>query len=164
MSCEDLGRTRMLEAINSGEELSKVLNSLLANPRANALMLVGAASALVGCHCAGREILTDGTACTTGPEAAFLGGSVKSIDFELSKALNEGDFSLFARYLSALVGSVANIKRATNCHFEIPMCAVPVQAVQIVGMPDRRVTTEFERDPETMEIVRSKQVESFSAA
>lgn len=145
---------RVVEAINSGEDLAAFFNDLFKCRQ----MLGEALSHLTSCFIAAREkglvVIEEDT-----PVTQFLKGSKNRILFELTKSANT-DPVLIANQVTGLIASI-NAARKNGGIWSIPESPEKEPTpVTVVSMPKRTLTTSVVRGA-TGNIVGSTQTESF---
>jgi hypothetical protein len=156
-----LGETRMQEAINAGEDLAELLQSLCNNRQTHPDLFSGAVAILVACYQSARTAGMEVTSCDP-TMASFMSRSMSSMVVELMFSLKSADGDLQGRQLSELVSSV-NQLRSRGVRWDPAKPVVqPVEplAVRVVSMPDRVTTTEVRRDGKTSQIIGSTQTEA----
>lgn len=173
----ELGYTRMLEAINSKEDLAQFLNKLLANRAESSGLIEGALSCLVGCYFSARN---HGFQVPVEDETlrSFLEGSLSNACFELTIAMNRQSPDVASRQITGLVVAINHLRKQiswpkrqqadavqaqrSSDPIKVEVVSMPkagVSKVEVVSLPSRQTTTEVKRDPKTHNIVSSVQTE-----
>lgn len=152
--------TRMLEAVNQGENLADLLNSLFRTHDKCQNLLSPAIVMLTRCYQAAR----DTGQIANQPDAEldkFMAGSFERILFELNVSINS-DCALASRQLGALVFAL-NAFREAGFRWSVTARSQPPIPVAVVEMPARVTTSEVRRDPSTNSITGSVQTEKDSS-
>jgi hypothetical protein len=147
--------TRIIEAVNHGEDLAALLNDLFQNRSACHELIYPSLYSLTQCF----QIARDRGQNVTQPNEAmneFLTWSLERQMLELVKNINCNG-PLASQQISAIVGAV-NTARATGTTWHTP--DQPPAAVQVVSLPARVTHTDIQRDPKTKQIVSSTQREA----
>lgn len=160
-----LGYLRMIEAINAGENVPRLLLRLFKDKRkpVGAALLSGALCGLLATYSAARSAGYKAV-CTDPAIKEFMSGSDDRISFDLTQALNTSDLELQSaagEYLIALSLFCAGLKgkvSVTPVQAQVAPAAAPI-AVQIVGMPERVTETQVSRDTSTQEIVSTLNIQ-----
>ena len=150
----------MLEAVNQGEDLAELLNSLFRTHAQCQTLLSPAIVMLTRCYQAAR----DTGQVADQPDAEldkFMTGSFERMLFELNVSINS-DCALASRQLGALIFAVDAFREA-GFRWSVIARSQPPMPVTVVEMPLRVTTTEVKRDPKTNAVTGSVQTEMDSA-
>ena len=152
--------TRVLGAINQGEDLAELLNGL-SRTHAKCRDLFGPAIAMIT-HC--YLVARDGGHIASEPDQAlaeFLSGSLARMLFELTVSVNT-DGELASRQISAMVSAI-NACRQAGCKWTVPEYHPAPIPVAVLSLPERVTSTEIRRDLKTNTITGSMQIETDKA-
>ena len=147
---------RVIEAINGNEDLAALFTDLVNSRRSNATLTGQSIYILALVYVAARDSGCDVTPCNPAL-TEFMGSSFNKILFELTRSIN-ADVELVCKQLSAIVSAINNARNAGNV-FSMAIKPVASMPVYISGMVGRVTTTEVHRDPKSLEITGSVQVE-----
>jgi hypothetical protein len=162
VSCIDLGRARVSEAIHGGEDIGAVISGLsgLMTTQTKADVFRGAVSQLLSAY---SEIRRAGYTLTSAdPQVqSILSRSDVELRVDLSLAFAEGNGAEASRLLAPLCAVVSRLRDHVNLQKpQISAESDAPMAVRVTSFPKRITTTEIHRDIESMEIVRTVQTET----
>ena len=165
-----LGAHRLIEAVQSGENLGELLSHLAdhRHTQAGAELFGGAVSALVGCFVALRRAGVRPAAEHDAELERFLRATPVAMASELNLMLATSAVDPLATRLSALCGIVAAMRERVDVATALQLAglaqpAAPPLEIRIVAMPERESTSTVERHPGTKEITGARITERDAA-
>lgn len=152
-----IGHESALEAIGSGGNLAEFITRLLSTRACLPDVLGAAIGAMLACLQAARNA---GAAIDFGGvfPAEMLERSMSRIHVDLLQAMNSNDVLAQGEQLSFLVTAVHHL-REKGFTWSIPVKPFGPHAIAIVSMPERVTSVNFQRDPASLEIYGSTQIE-----
>lgn len=153
-----IGHESAFEVIRSGGDLAEFMTRLLSTRACLPDVLGAAIGALLACLQA---------ACANGAVIDFEGmfpaemreRSMSRMHVDLLQAMNSNDSKAQGEQLSFLVTAIHQL-REKGFTWSIPVEPCGPNAIAIVSMPERVTSVSFQRDPVSLEIVGSTQIES----
>lgn len=157
---ELLGYKRMTEAVSTGEDLRMILFRLLKGEQGSVdlkqALFTGALECIFATYLAirkaGRKI-----AVVEPSLQPFVKGSRARIMCDILESAHTGNHDLLQRQIEALCSTISANRSGISYSMPTPSLAVasgpkPID-IRLVAMPARVSTTDFVRDPSTLEIV-----------
>lgn len=157
MNSEQNTQTRLVDAINGGEDLAGLLNSLFLRRHQFPQLIGAAVSMLAHCFIAAR----DGGSVVTQSDTSmgvFLSGNLTRLLFDLNLSVN-GDGDLASRQISSMVSAINSARETRTTWIISPQPEVSPVPVAVVSMVNRETKTEVLRDGKTHAIIGSTQRE-----
>lgn len=152
-----IGQQSMIEAINSGADLPELMRSLVVNRQALPDMLGAAIGVLIECYSsarnAGAVVDMQGT-----NSRALANRQTSRIYVDVTQSLNGTDVACMGEQLSFLATAVHRM-RESGITWSLPITPEVPAGLAVLSMPSRMTSIRFERDPKSMEIIGSTQIE-----
>ena len=153
-----IGQDSTIGVINSGGDLAEFMNNLLQSRKALPDLLGAAIGVLIDCYDSARKagIVADlGGAFSQ----ALADRPTSRIGLDVLRCMNGTDADAVSEQLSFLATAVHRLREA-GLRWSLPAkaAAAPI-AVAVVSMPERVTSVNIERDPVSLSIVGSTQIE-----